>query len=118
MGMFFVYSIKVALCLIAFFLVYKLLLSRDTFYRFNHFLLLVMIVASLILPFIGLTFTDSNTLNQGVVELESILLQGEVIDDFATPSGISLVQVFFIIYIIGVVFMFLSNHLFPGLDML
>ena len=109
MGMFFVYSIKVALCLIAFFLVYKLLLSRDTFYRFNHFLLLVMIVVSLILPFIGLTFTNSNTLNQGVVELESILLQGEVIDDFATPSGISLVQVFFIIYIIGVVFMFLSN---------
>ena len=109
MGMFFVYSIKVALCLIAFFLVYKLLLSRDTFYRFNHFLLLVMIVASLILPFIGLTFTDSNTLNQGVVELESILLQGEVIDDYVTPSGISLVQVFFIIYIIGVVFMFLSN---------
>ena len=78
MGMFFVYSIKVALCLIAFFLVYKLLLCRDTFYRFNHFLLLVMIVASLILPFIGLTFTNSNTLNQGVVELESILLQGEV----------------------------------------
>ena len=109
MGMFFVYSIKVALCLIAFFLVYKLLLSRDNFYRFNHFLLLVMIVVSLILPFIGLTFTNSNTLNQGVVELESILLQGEVIDDFATPSGISLVQVFFIIYIIGVVFMFLSN---------
>ena len=36
-------------------------------------------------------------------------MQGQVIDDFATPSGISLVQVFFIIYIIGVVFMFLSN---------
>ena len=53
-------------------------------------------------------FPNSNTLNQGVVELESILLQGEVIDDYVTPSGISLVQVFFIIYII-VVFMFLSN---------
>ena len=60
-------------------------------------------------PVVGLTFTDSNTLNQGVVEVESIILQGEVIDDFATPYRISLVQVFFIIYIIGVVFMFLSN---------
>ena len=69
----------------------------------------IFYLLSWILPFIGLTFTNSNTLNQGVVELESILLQGQVIDDFATPSGISLVQVFFIIYIIGVVFMFLSN---------
>ena len=109
MGMFFVYSIKVALCQIAFFLVYKLLLSRDSFFRFNHYLMLTMIVVSFILPFVGLTFTDSNTLNQGVVEVESIILQGEVIDDFATPYRISLVQVFFIIYIIGVVFMFLSN---------
>ena len=70
MGMFFVYSIKVALCQIAFFLVYKLFLSRDTFFRFNHYLILAMIVASFILPIVGLTFTDSNTLNKGVVEVE------------------------------------------------
>ena len=70
MGMCFVYSIKVALCQIAFFLVYKLLLSRDSFFRFNHYLMLTMIVVSFTLPLVGLAFTDSNTLNQGVVEVE------------------------------------------------
>lgn len=109
MGLFFVFSIKVALCQIAFFLVYKLLLSRDAFYRFNHFVLLAMIVVSFFLPFISLTFNDTNTLSQGVVEVESFLLQGDVIDKNTVPSSISLVQIFFIIYVIGIVFMFLSN---------
>ena len=36
MGTFLVYILKSALCLAAFYLFYRLLLSRDTFHRFNR----------------------------------------------------------------------------------
>ena len=36
MGVFFVYSLKVALCLIAFYLVQKLLLSREKMHAVNR----------------------------------------------------------------------------------
>lgn len=40
MGAFLVYILKSAVCLAAFYLFYRLLLSRETFWRFNRFLLL------------------------------------------------------------------------------
>ena len=40
MGIFFVYILKSSVCLTIFYLFYKLLLSRDTFHRFNRIALL------------------------------------------------------------------------------
>lgn len=111
MAVFFVYSLKVALCLVAFFLVYKLFLSKGSFYRFNHVLLLTMIAGSFILPIISLSFTDTNTLSKGVVEMEAIVLQGEIVKDIDTPTVLSWLQVLFVIYIIGVVLLLLVNIL-------
>lgn len=54
MGEFLIYIIKSFLCLVLFYLFYKVLLSRDTFYRFNRFALLVLMVVSLVVPFIEL----------------------------------------------------------------
>ena len=54
MGEFLIYIIKSSLCLVLFYLFYKVLLSRDTFYRFNRFALLVLMVVSLVVPFIEL----------------------------------------------------------------
>ena len=50
MSLFFIYSLKVALCLAAFYLLYKLLLSRDTFFGFNRAAILGMAALSLLLP--------------------------------------------------------------------
>ena len=54
MGEFLTYIIKSSLCLVLFYLFYKVLLSRDTFYRFNRFALLGLMVVSLVVPFIEL----------------------------------------------------------------
>jgi TonB family protein len=51
MGIFFAYSIKSALCLTAFYLFYKLLLSKETFHRFNRMALLIILALSVIIPF-------------------------------------------------------------------
>ena len=55
MGTFFVYSLKSSLCLAAFYLFYKLLLSRDTFHRFNRMALLSTMILSVIIPVITIT---------------------------------------------------------------
>ena len=46
--------VKVALYMFAFYLVYSILLSRDTFYSRNRFFILVSLFSSLVLPFITL----------------------------------------------------------------
>lgn len=46
MGTFLVYILKSAACLAVFYLFYKLLMSRDTFHRFNRFALLGLLVLS------------------------------------------------------------------------
>ena len=51
MGTFFAYSIQSAICLAGFYLFYKVLLSRETFHRFNRIALLGILVLSLTIPF-------------------------------------------------------------------
>ena len=36
MGLFFVYAVKASVCLAGFYLFYRLLLSKETFHRFNR----------------------------------------------------------------------------------
>lgn len=50
MGVFCAYILKVAVCLLIFYIFNKLLLSRDTFHLFNRFMWLLVAVASLLLP--------------------------------------------------------------------
>ncbi|MGN0281546.1 MAG: TonB family protein [Prevotella sp.] len=107
--MFFIYSLKVAVCLIAFYLVYKLLLSRDSFYRFNHALLLTLMFASLVVPTIRLTLADEAVLNKGIVMVEEAVIVGEALPIVETGRGLSVVQMLFLIYIIGVAVLLLMN---------
>ena len=55
MGEFLAYSIKVSVCLVMFYLFYKLLLSRTTLHTFNRFTLLTLVATSLMLPFLHVT---------------------------------------------------------------
>ena len=76
MGMFFIYSIKVAICLAAFYLFYKLLLSRDTFHAFNRATLLLLMLLSLVLPFVSLSIDEPTVVNNGMVQVEQLLVAG------------------------------------------
>lgn len=101
MGMFFIYSIKVAICLAAFYLFYKLLLSRDTFHAFNRATLLLLMLLSLVLPFVNISVDEPTVAYDGMVQIEQLLAMG-VADDGPAPSGPTFIQVLFAIYIIGV----------------
>lgn len=101
MGLFFVYSIKVALCLAVFYLVYKSLLSRETFHRFNRLLLMAVVIASLAIPFLHADVESQTPISNGFVAVEEIIMQGEAVDDEAN-SHLSVLQLLFLIYIIGV----------------
>ncbi|MBP5679661.1 MAG: TonB family protein [Bacteroidales bacterium] len=52
MGLIFAYILKSALMVIAYYLFYRLLLSRDTFHRFNRWALLSILVLSIVLPLV------------------------------------------------------------------
>lgn len=108
MGMFFIYSIKVAICLAVFYLFYKLLLSRDTFHSFNRVVLLTLMLMSLLLPFVSIPVNNSTPVYDGIVQLGHLMAVGLVSSD-EEQSGMTLIQVLFLIYIIGVAVFFVNE---------
>lgn len=108
MGLFFIYSLKVALCLIAFYLVFKLLLSKETFHTFNRWVLLLVMVVSILLPWLKVTTAEPTAIAEGMISLESIIASAEVVND-DTQEGLSAIQLLFIIYIIGIAVFFLRE---------
>lgn len=57
MKAFFIYEGKVALLLVAFYLLFKVLLSRETFHRLNRIILLGTSLLAFVLPFCVITYT-------------------------------------------------------------
>lgn len=108
MGLFFIYSLKVAFCLIAFYLVFKLLLSKETFHTFNRWVLLLVMVVSILLPWLKVTTAEPTAIAEGMISLESIIASAEVVND-DTPEGLSAIQLLFVIYIIGIAVFFLRE---------
>ena len=78
-----IYQIKVGLCLIVFYLLWKLLLSRETFHRFNRVALLVVMVLALVLPWIRLSLDATVQVAKPMVVLEDLLV---------TPGGAAAAQ--------------------------
>ena len=112
MGTFFVYILKSAFLLAAFYLFYKMLLSKETFHRFNRFSLLGIMVASFILPAVKLqshiqSAPADTLLDMGnmVVEPLAALKSTPLTDTFHWATLVLL------IYGIGVV-VFWTKHLF------
>ena len=68
------YQIKVGLCLIAFYLLWKLLLSRETFHRFNRVALMVAMMLAMVLPWIRLSMDASAPGVGGRVALDELLV--------------------------------------------
>ena len=102
--MFFIYSVKVAVCLTLFYLFHKLLMSRDTFHTFNRFAILSMMLLSLVLPLVHLSLDSEAGINRGTVALEGLVAQ-TVVDDGGNGvgEGLTLTQVLLATYVLGVV---------------
>ena len=99
-----IYQIKVGICLIAFYLLWKLLLSRETFHRFNRVALLTAMALAFVLPWVKLSLDVSTPVAGGMVMLEEMIV---------TPAGAvqpqqvaqtwSVISIANILYFIGVV---------------
>ena len=78
MGAFFVYIIKSAFCLALFYLFYRLLLSKETFHRFNRIALLGLLALSCIVPLMKVNTEASNEINRQFLSLEEMLMMADV----------------------------------------
>ncbi len=98
-----IYQIKVGLCLIAFYLLWKLLLSRETFHRFNRVALLAVMAIALVLPWIRISMNASTPVASQMVVLEELLITpgGAVAAQHAAHPW-TMTSVATVIYIIGI----------------
>lgn len=64
MGLFLAYNLKLAVCFLLFYLIYKVLLSRDTFHRTNRITLLSAFFLTALLPFIPLRWEQPEAITQ------------------------------------------------------
>ena len=111
MGTFIVYILKSAVCLVAFYLFYKWLLSRETFHRFNRLALLGVLAFSLVLPLVEVSVKRAVPIQQPVRALEQILISADVSEAvYVEQSGTALwLHALLIIYGVGVVFFLVRN---------
>ena len=112
MGLFFIYILKASVCLALFYLFYKVLLSKETFHRFNRMALLGTVVLSFFLPAIKIAVSEPTALNRTVSDLESLLMLAELHAEAGTTETVSRVgwqEAAVGIYLIGIVFFCLKN---------
>ena len=89
MGVFFIYILKSSVCLVLFYLFFRLLLSKETFHRFNRMALLGVLFFSLLIPCIEVTTRHQVEVQQAVLSIEQLLLMAEL---EATPANVGAVQ--------------------------
>ncbi|MBQ8463093.1 MAG: TonB family protein [Prevotella sp.] len=99
--MMFVYQLKVGLCLIVFYLLFKWLLSRETFHRFNRAALLSLVVLSLVLPMVNLTVEQPTVLTQGLMEMEAMIDNGVEPESEEHAKTFVATMLAYLIYAIG-----------------
>ena len=113
MGAFFVYIVKSAVCLAVFYLFYRLLLSRETFHRFNRIALLGILILSCAIPFAEVTMKEPMEVSQHLLTWEELLLMADlnqtVAVEAAPVSAITWREVLLMVYLLGIVFFFLRN---------
>ena len=113
MGAFFVYIIKSAFCLALFYLFYRLLLSKETFHRFNRIALLGLLALSCIVPLMKVNTEASNEINRQFLSLEEMLMMADVpVSDATIAESAPLwgwKEVLLLLYIIGIAFFLIRN---------
>lgn len=114
MSAFFVYILQSSVCLAVLFLFYSILLSRETFYRYNRVVLLVLIPLSFLLPLchVPLFAESENVAASTAVMLDNLSAFSYVTDETETtaaPVPVALVTAI-VLYWAGVVF-FITRYI-------
>ena len=110
MGVFFIYILKSSVCLVLFYLFFRLLLSKETFHRFNRMALLGVLFFSLLIPCIEVTTRHQVEVQQAMLSIEQLLLMAEL---EATPveagavqeTVASWIQIVLLVYLAGILFL-------------
>lgn len=99
------YSLKVSVVLIAFYLLYKSFMSRETFHRANRVVVLCTIALSFVLPFCGLTFSVSSSASGNFAIAQSVVMLQEVIvgGDTVAESTVNWRYLAELLYVSGIV---------------
>ena len=113
MGTLFVYILKTAVCLSVFYLFYRLLLSRETFHRFNRIAVLGILVISLLIPFCEVKVAEQTEVHQTVLSLEQLLLLADMMEEAPVVEmqneKVIWVHVVLYIYLAGILFFTCRN---------
>lgn len=120
MGTFFIYILKSSVFLVLFYLCYRILLSKETFHRFNRMVLLSSIVFSFLLPFIEVTWPRASEISQPFLLLEEALetVETKRLDVLTeTPKRFTWNALMFLIYASGILF-FLLRYVWSIMRML
>ena len=104
MGAFFVYMIKSSFCLTVLYLFFRLLLSKETFHRFNRIALISLLVLSSVLPAIQTIMLRLEGKPQSI-SLEDLLLmnQGAAVAEAPTQVSLHWQSILLLIYLVGVI---------------
>ena len=107
MGDFFVYILKSSVCLAVFYLFYRLLLSRETFHRFNRIALLGVIILSVAIPFIRIMTDEPVAIQRPLQNLEYLLQMAQMQTEIQVQTSQSFwLPLLFVVYLVGCVFFF------------
>ena len=109
MGTFLVFTLKGTVCLSLFYLFYRLLLSKETFHRFNRFTLLGILGLSALLPWLKVTWNEPTNLHQQLLVWEDwmVLNASTAIGEEAGGTGTlsPWLSALLGIYLLGLVFL-------------
>ena len=106
MGTFLAYTLKSAFCLILFYPAYRLLLSRETFHRFNRIALLALLALSALLPLVTIgsalpTSSVAMTMPQALPTLQTQAMDAVQEVASAPLTTLSWAHVLLWIYLLG-----------------
>ena len=110
MGILFVYILKSSFCLAVFYLFYRLLLSRETFHRFNRIALLGILLLSCLLPFVEVSVRRPVEMYQTMMTWEQWLLAGTETHAVQVQENVvTWIQGLLLVYLFGILFFMLRN---------
>ena len=114
MGILFVYILKSSFCLAVFYLFYRLLLSRETFHRFNRIALLAILLLSCLLPFVEVSVRRPVEMYQTMMTWEQWLLLADLAGTEThavqvQENVVTWIQGLLLVYLFGILFFMLRN---------
>ena len=104
MSAFFVYILKSAVCLALLYLFYCILLSKETFYRYNRTTLLCLIPLSFVLPALQIPALEPASPQTTILQLDTLPTVSYSVEEAARHTPAVAVTIVLCLYFAGVLF--------------